>query len=100
MKKQEDRPDVYKIIFRAGMWASKSERYYTAFSPQEALLDFYHTFVIGHVHARSVKVFHVEKYDRFADRWDDVTPVCLNDIPKPMLSGTSVQSGKLVFNEI
>ena len=64
---------MYRIIFRAGRWKSKSERHFAAFSVDEAVNDFYHVFVSGHVHANYVKIFTVDKYDRFADEWTDVT---------------------------
>lgn len=69
MKQREPSPDLYRVIFRAGRWKSKSERHFAAYSVDEALNDFYHVFLIGHIHAKFVTIIKIEKYDRFADKW-------------------------------
>lgn len=71
LKEEHRPPETYRIIFRAGRWKTKSKRFFPAWTAQQAFDDFYHTFITGHIHARSVKVFKVERYDRFADRWYD-----------------------------
>jgi len=62
---------VYRIIYRLRRWKTKSERFFTAFDATEAFDDFYHAFKNGHVNSSNVKIFRVEYYDRFADRWVD-----------------------------
>jgi len=100
MKYLDPRPDIYKIVFQAGRWTSKSERYYTAFTSQEAMMDFYHTFVVGHVHAKTVKVYRIERYDRFSDTWDNHIQSCLDDLPKPVLTNVKVKDNRIIFHEI
>ena len=100
MKNNEPRPDVYKIIFRAGMWATKSSRFYTAFNVNEVLLDFYHTFIIGHVHARSVKIYKILKYDRFADKWEQQCNIQLDQWPEHIMSNVTIKNDKIIFHEI
>ena len=66
---KEPTPDIYKIIYKLSRWKTKSERYFTVFSAQEAIDDFYYIFQTGHVNSNCVTVYDVVKYDRFADRW-------------------------------
>lgn len=73
MKTKEPSPDLFRVIYRPGRWKIKSERHFVAFTVDEALVDFYHVFLSGHVHAKYIKIFDVEQYNRFADRWEDVT---------------------------
>lgn len=100
MKNKESRPDVYKIIFRAGRWITKSSRYYTAFDVCEVLLDFYHTFVVGHVHAKSVKIFKILKYDRFADKWEQQHNIKLERCPDHIRENITIKNNKIIFHEI
>lgn len=72
-KKRYTEPNVYRVVCRFGRWATKSERFYTAETPDEALNDFYLMFVSGKPHASSVKIHIIEKYDRFAEKWIDET---------------------------
>ena len=73
MKDREPTPDVYKVIYRPGRWKSKCERFYTAFDAQQALLCFHHTFEHGHVTSDLAKIYSINRYDRFANKWYDVT---------------------------
>ena len=66
-------PDVFRVVCRFGRWATKSERFYSADTPDEALNDFYLMFASGKPHASSVKIHKIERYDRFAERWIDET---------------------------
>ena len=75
MKKQKHRyvePNVYRVTCRFGRWVTKSERYFSANDPEEALNDFYLAFAAGKPHANSVKVHKIDQYDRFANKWFDV----------------------------
>lgn len=66
-------PNVYRVTCRFGRWVTKSERYFSADTPDEALDDFYQTFVSGKPHANNVTIHQIEQYDRFANRWNDMT---------------------------
>ena len=69
MKESYKQPDVYRIIFRIGRWKTKSTRYYTANDAQEAFNDLLYAFEHDRIKGRSLKVFSVDKYDRYADKW-------------------------------
>lgn len=62
-------PEMYRIILRCGDWKMKSERYYTAFCPSEALEDIYHAFHTGRVHASKVTIIELDQYDRYSNLW-------------------------------
>jgi len=72
LKNKEPSPDLFKVIFRAGRWKMKSERHFVAFTVDQAVVDFYHTFNMGHIHAKRVKIFNVRKYNRYSGRWENV----------------------------
>ena len=72
-KTKEPYPDIYKIVYRLKRWKTKSERYFTVFSAQEAFDVFYYAFMSGHVNSDRVTVYKIYKYDRYADRWYDQT---------------------------
>lgn len=69
MKHKEPTPEIYKVVYKLSRWKTKSERYFTAFSTQQAFDDFLYAFDAGHVNSNRVTVFDVIRYDRFADRW-------------------------------
>jgi hypothetical protein len=69
LKEKQLSPDIYKIIYRLSRWKTKSERFFSAFSATEAFKDFYYAFVSGHVDSKSVKIYRIEYYDRFANKW-------------------------------
>ena len=94
MKHKEPTPDIYKVIYRPGRWKSKCERYYTAFTAQEAMEDFKHTFDHGHVTSDTAKIYIISRYDRFADRWYDVT-FTIDSIPEGVYQD---KKGHMIFN--
>ena len=71
MKSKHLSPYVFKIVYKLRRWKTKSERFFSAFDATEAFKDFYYAFEHGHVNSNRVKIFRVEYYDRFADRWVD-----------------------------
>ena len=68
-RNKPDFPEMYRIILRCGDWQMKSERYYTAFCPSEALEDLYHAFHKGRVHASKVTILELDQYDRYSNLW-------------------------------
>ena len=73
MKAKEPTPDIYKVIYKLARWKTRSERYYTAFNTQQAFDDFHYAFIAGHVNSSNVSIHKIYRYDRFADRWYDLT---------------------------
>ena len=49
----------------------KSERHFVAFTIDQVVIDFYHAFNAGHIHAKSVKIFDIKKYNRYSGRWEN-----------------------------
>ena len=72
-KQKEPYPDIYKIVYRLKRWKTRSERYFTVFSAQQAFNDFYYTFMSGHVNSDRITLYRIEVYNRFSDKWVDVT---------------------------
>lgn len=70
---KHDRPETYRVIFRAGNWVTLSKRYYTVYHSSEALQDIHHAFHAGHVHARKIKIHRIEEYNKFSKEWEDRT---------------------------
>ncbi len=69
MKLKEPSPDIYKIVYRLARWKTKSERYFSVFTPQEAFDDFCYVFTMGLVNSSRVYIHDMYRYDRFADSW-------------------------------
>lgn len=70
---KHDRVETYRVVFRAGNWATLSKRYYTVYHSSEALQDMHYAFHSGHVHAKRIKVYRVEEYNRYSHKWMDCT---------------------------
>lgn len=73
MKQKEPTPDIYRVVYRASRWKSKSTKYFTAFSTDEAIVDYCYSMSADRSHSNKFTVIRIEKYDRFADRWDNTT---------------------------
>lgn len=90
---KEPSPEIYKVIYKLSRWKTKSERYFTAFSAQEALDDFNYAFQSGHVDSMRVVLFDIIKYNRFADKWYTMLDTIKN-IPEGV---AKAKKGRLVF---
>ena len=97
MKKHE-RPETYRIIFRAGRWATKSEIYYTVFHSSEALEDIYYAFHHGRIHSRKVTIHKIQEYNRFSDEWEDRMDKAFEHAGE--LEGVSVRRNRIVIRQI
>lgn len=73
MKQKDPTPDIYRVVYRASRWKSKSIKYFTAFSTDEAIVDYCYSMSDTRSHSSSFTVIKIERYDRFADRWDNCT---------------------------
>jgi hypothetical protein len=71
MKQKEPSPDIYRVVYRAGRWKSKSTKYFTAFTTDETIQDFCYSVSTGRAHSDRFTILKVERYDRFADRWEN-----------------------------
>ena len=90
---KEPTPDIYKVVYKLSRWKTKSERYFTVFTTQEAVNDFYYIFQAGHINSDNVTVYDVVKYDRFADRWYSMLDTIV-DIPDGV---TRDRKSRLIF---
>jgi hypothetical protein len=72
MKQREPSPDIYRVVYRAGRWKSKSTKYFTAFTTDETIQDFCYSVSTGRAHSDRFTILKVERYDRFADRWGNI----------------------------
>jgi hypothetical protein len=92
---KEPAPEIYKVIYKLSRWKTKSERYFTAFSTQEALEDFNYVFTSGHVDSFRVVLFDIIKYNRFADKW-----YTMLDTIKSLPEGVKRdKKGRLIFTK-
>lgn len=85
---------VYRIKCRFGRWVTRSNRYFHAIDATHALLDFQHVYRAKKAPTHSVTVHKIERYDRFADRWNDET----DSVDQTQFTNTTFQqNGKIKF---
>jgi hypothetical protein len=92
--KKEPTPDIYKIVYRLSRWKTKSSRYYTAFSCDEALDDFHYAFEQNMANSNRLTILSIMFYDRFADKWLDRTSD-INTLPN---FASINKKNQIVFN--
>ena len=63
------RPEIYRITFKCGKWAAKSERFYNVFHSSEALEDIAHCFYKGGIHCNKITIVDIEEYITYANTW-------------------------------
>lgn len=95
MKSKHERPEVYRIIFRAGRRVTKDERYYNVFHSSEALEDIYHTFQSGRIHSTQITIYRIQEHNRFTDKWENRMDAALEHLD--IEESIRVQSGRIII---
>lgn len=94
-----DRPELYRITYRAGRWKVKSERYYSVHHSTEALVDLHYSFLKGSIPAKYITIFMIEEYNRFTEVWEDRTQVVINHTITNDLENTEIKKNKIRITE-
>tara|TARA_B100002019_G_C20781559_1_gene362368 strand:- start:79 stop:387 length:309 start_codon:yes stop_codon:yes gene_type:complete len=92
---KHEMPEMYRVVFRAGNWLTKSKRYYMAFHSTEAFDDIYHSIMNGHVHAKHITVYKIEEYNRYASNWEDRFEPVINYIKEMEKDNIKLKSNKI-----
>ena len=95
---KHERPETYRVVFRAGNWVTMSERYYTVYHSSEALKDIYHALQTGQVHSKKIKIHRIEEYNRYSHAWEDRTEKALNHAED--LDHVKVKGGKIIIRRV
>ena len=95
--KKHDRPAEYRIIFQAGNWVTKSERYFTVYHSSEALDDIYYSFMHGGIHSDKITILKIEEYITYQDEWVDRMEKALEHATE--LDDIKITDGKIVIRK-